>query len=210
MKAHVVTLTAAIVLAGAGAAYAANETVTMTAIDANGIGKEIGTLRLSDTKAGLQITPRLAGLPPGDHGFHVHVNPNCGPGNGPDGKPAAGLAAGGHYDPANTGKHLGPFGEGHKGDMPVLTVDASGKASKSVVAPHLTVADVKGRSIVIHAGGDNYSDQPAPPGWRRHPHRLRRSQITLGVVRPTGAGACPTMASSTFSEMPQRKIAVNV
>ena len=151
---------AAIVVAGAGAAYAANETVTMTAIDANGIGKEIGTLRLSDTKAGLQITPRLAGLPPGDHGFHVHVNPNCGPGNGPDGKPAAGLAAGGHYDPANTGKHLGPLGEGHKGDMSVLTVDASGKASKSVVAPHLTVANLKGRSIVIHAGGDNYSDQP--------------------------------------------------
>jgi Cu-Zn family superoxide dismutase len=48
--------------------------------------------------------------------------------------------------------------------MPVLTVDASGKASKSVVAPHLKVADVKGRSIVIHAGGDNYSDQPAPLG----------------------------------------------
>ena len=36
MRAHVVTLTAAIVVAGAGAAYAANETVTMTAIDANG------------------------------------------------------------------------------------------------------------------------------------------------------------------------------
>jgi superoxide dismutase, Cu-Zn family len=113
MKTHVVTLTAAILAASAGAAYAASETVTMTAIDANGIGKEIGTLRLSDTKAGLQITPRLADLPPGDHGFHVHVNPNCGPGNGPDGKPVAGMAAGSHYDPANTGKHLGPLGEGH-------------------------------------------------------------------------------------------------
>jgi Cu-Zn family superoxide dismutase len=48
--------------------------------------------------------------------------------------------------------------------MPVLTVDASGKATKAVTAPHLTVADVKGRSIMIHAGGDNYSDQPAPLG----------------------------------------------
>jgi hypothetical protein len=92
-----------VVMAGrsAGATYAASETVTMTAIDANGVGKEIGALHLSDTKAGLQITPRLNGLPPGDHGFHVHANPNCGPGNGPDGKPAAGMAAGGHYDPAN-------------------------------------------------------------------------------------------------------------
>ena len=39
-------------------------TVTMNAIDATGVGKEIGTLGLSDSKDGLQITPRLAGLPP--------------------------------------------------------------------------------------------------------------------------------------------------
>ena len=48
--------------------------------------------------------------------------------------------------------------------MPVLTVDANGKATEAVVVPRLTVADVKARSIVIHAGGDNYSDQPAPSG----------------------------------------------
>jgi len=157
-------LTAAMFLAGV--AYAAGDTATVTinAIDANGVGKEIGTLGLSDIRDGLQITPRLAGLSPGDHGFHVHVNPNCGPGNGPDGKPAAGLAAGGHYDPTSTGKHLGPSGAGHKGDMPVLSVDASGAATKAAVAPHLTVADLKSRSFMIHAGGDNYADQPAPLG----------------------------------------------
>jgi superoxide dismutase, Cu-Zn family len=164
MRSNVVTLAAAIIATGAGAAYAASETITMNAIDANGVGKEIGTLVLSDTQAGLQITPQLVGLPTGDRGFHAHVNPDCGPGPGPDKQPAAGMAAGGHYDPAKTGKHLGPFGEGHKGDMPVLTVDASGKATTAVVVPHLTVADVKGRSIMIHAGGDNYSDQPAPLG----------------------------------------------
>src|SRR5215831_15461777 len=104
----------------------------------------------------LPITPQLADLPPGDYGFHVHVNPDCGIGNGPNGQPAAGMAAGGHYDPGNTGKHLGPHGEGHKGDMPVLSVDSSGRATEAVVVPRLTVADVKGRSIMIHAGGDNY------------------------------------------------------
>ena len=80
MKAHVVTLTVAIVTAGA--AYAASETVTMNAIDANGVGKKIGTLHLSDSKAGLQIKPRLADLPAGEHGFHVHVSPNCAPAMG--------------------------------------------------------------------------------------------------------------------------------
>jgi superoxide dismutase, Cu-Zn family len=164
MQPESVTLAFAIFLAGASMVYAASETVTMNAIDANGVGKKVGTLRLSDTKAGLRITPQLTDLPPGDHGFHVHVNPDCGPGTGPNGQPAAGMAAGGHYDPANTGKHLGPYGKGHMGDMPVLTVDASGKATEAVIVPRLTMADVKGRSIVIHAGGDNYSDQPAPLG----------------------------------------------
>jgi superoxide dismutase, Cu-Zn family len=135
MRSKVWTLAAAAIVAGASAAYAASETVTMNAIDASGVGKEIGTLALSDTPGGLQITPLLAGLPPGDHGFHVHVNPDCGPGPGANGQPAAGMAAGGHFDPANTGKHLGPQGKGHKGDMPVLTVDAGGKATKAVVVP---------------------------------------------------------------------------
>src|SRR5215831_18438253 len=106
MRSNVVTLAAATIVTGASAAYAASETITMNAIDANGVGKEIGTLVLSDIQTGLQITPQLVGLPPGDHGFHAHVNPNCGPGLGPNGQPAAGMAAGGHYDPANTGKHL--------------------------------------------------------------------------------------------------------
>jgi superoxide dismutase, Cu-Zn family len=164
MKTYVVTMASAIFVSAASIAYAASTTVTINAIDANGVGKKIGTIELSDTNEGLRITPQLTELPPGDHGFHVHVNPNCGPANGPNGQPAAGMAAGGHYDPANTGKHLGPQGEGHKGDMPVLTVEASGKATKAVTAPHLTLADVKGRSIMIHAGGDNYSDQPASLG----------------------------------------------
>ena len=73
------------------------------------------------------------------------------------------MAAGGHFDPAHTGKHLGPHGDGHKGDLTAQTADASGNAATVAVAPHLTVADVKGHSIMI-AGGDNYSDQPAPLG----------------------------------------------
>jgi superoxide dismutase, Cu-Zn family len=176
MKPHVTVIAAAMLAGATGAVFAASEVVTMNAIDANGVGKKIGTLRLSDTKSGLEITPQLTSLPAGNHGFHVHVNPNCGSGPGPNGQPAAGLAAGGHYDPANTGKHLGPLGEGHKGDMPLLTVDASGKATKTVIAPHLTVADVKGRSVMIHAGGDNYSDQPAPLGGGG-------GRIACGVVR---------------------------
>ena len=59
MRSNVVTLAAATIVTGASAAYAASETITMNAIDANGVGKEIGTLVLSDTQTGLQITPQL-------------------------------------------------------------------------------------------------------------------------------------------------------
>jgi Cu-Zn family superoxide dismutase len=76
----------------------------------------------------------------------------------------AGLAAGGHYDPKDTKKHEGPAGQGHLGDMPVLVVSADGKATQAMTAARLKVADVKGRSLMIHEGGDNFSDQPKALG----------------------------------------------
>jgi len=176
MHKNLPALAAGLCALAASAAFAASETVTINAIDANSVGAKIGTVRVSDTKGGLELTPNLKNLPPGDHGLHIHANGNCGPGVGPNGQRAAGLAAGGHYDPANTGKHLGPMGEGHKGDLPVLTVDGTGVAKKAVVAPHLTLAEVKGRAIMIHAGGDNYSDQPAPLGGGG-------ARIACGVIK---------------------------
>lgn len=168
----------AIVLAFAcvATANAATTSVTINKIDENGVGAAIGSLTLEDTGAGLRITPDLATLPPGTHGFHVHANASCGPGE-QDGRKVAGLAAGGHFDPAKTGKHLGPVSsEGHKGDMPVLTVAADGTAKAPVVVPHLTVADALGHAIVIHAGGDNYADTPAPLGGGG-------ARIACGVVK---------------------------
>jgi superoxide dismutase, Cu-Zn family len=86
------------------------------------------------------------------------------------------MAACGHYDPANTGKHLGPLGEGHKGDLPALTVDPDGSATKDLIAPRLKASDVKGHSIVIHVGGDNYTDQPEPHRAAAH-ECLRRGEV---------------------------------
>src|SRR5262249_37291181 len=102
MKTYILKLVSVLFVGAASTAYAASTTVTINAIDANGVGKKIGTIELSDTNEGLRITPELTELPPGDHGFHIHANPNCGPANGPNGQPAAGMAAAAPYDPANT------------------------------------------------------------------------------------------------------------
>jgi len=160
-----VLLTAAIALAGAYAGAEAKQlTVVISKIDDSGVGIQLGRLRLLDTRGGLRIMPALQGLPAGTHGFHVHANPDCGVAE-QNGKRTAGMAAGGHCDPDKTGKHRGPSStEGHKGDLPPLVVDAKGRARTAMVAPRLTVDDVKGHSIMLHGGGDNFADEPAPLG----------------------------------------------
>lgn len=145
------------------AAQAGETTVTINAISETGIGKPLGTVTFNDTAAGLTIRTNIKGLKPGAHGFHIHMNANCGPGQ-QDGKPLAGLAAGGHFDPTDSKAHRGPHGDGHAGDLPALQVDANGAAAVVMAAPRLKVADLKGRALVIHAGGDNYADQPAALG----------------------------------------------
>ena len=72
----------------------------------------------------------------------------------------AALSAGGHYDPEETGTHQGPYGEGHLGDLPVLTVNEDGEANLPVLAPRLSMEDMPGRSLMIHEGGDTYTDEP--------------------------------------------------
>jgi Cu-Zn family superoxide dismutase len=132
-------------------------------VDEKGIGKSVGSVVASETSFGVVFTPTLTGLPPGLHGFHVHENPSCEP-KEKDGKNVAALAAGGHLDPAGTKRHGLPWGDGHLGDLPPLFVDAKGSAEQPVLAPRLKLADLKGRSLMIHAGGDNHSDHPEPLG----------------------------------------------
>lgn len=157
------TTLVAIVLAACSPAPTEYLQVEMHAIDASGVGPTIGTIALAESPAGLVVTPSVEGLPAGPHGLHVHEKPSCDSAE-KDGTVQAGLAAGPHYDPAGTGRHQGPTGQGHLGDLPLLTADASGKALGEVVAPRLKLSDIKGRSLMLHAGGDNYSDAPEPNG----------------------------------------------
>jgi Cu-Zn family superoxide dismutase len=136
---------------------------TMSVLSDAGIGASAGTVTISETPHGVVFTPALTGLPAGLHGFHVHDVGNCSPAQ-KDGKPVAGLAAGGHYDPAGSKHHGLPWGDGHLGDLPALYVDASGNANNPVLAPRLKLADLKGRALMVHVGGDNHADHPAALG----------------------------------------------
>jgi Cu-Zn family superoxide dismutase len=159
MKTNILALCILFCAVNAGA----ETTVTMNLVDAKGIGPVVGQVSITETKYGLVFTPALKGLPPGLHGFHLHQNPSCAPLE-KDGAMVPALAAGGHYDPANSKRHDTPWGEGHLGDLPALYVDAAGNAQQPVLAPRLKAADLAGRSLMVHAGGDNHADHPAPLG----------------------------------------------
>jgi Cu-Zn family superoxide dismutase len=147
----------------AGGAAAQQTVVEIRAAGPSGPGAALGTVTVTATPYGTLFTPDLSGLTPGIHGFHVHEHPSCAPMD-KDGKSVPSLSAGGHYDPAKSGKHLGPYADGHLGDLPPLVVDAQGRSTLPVLAPRLKLTDLKGRSLMVHAGGDNFSDQPEPLG----------------------------------------------
>jgi Cu-Zn family superoxide dismutase len=163
LAAAAVGLSAAVLASAAPAGVDRRPATTLYAINDDGVGDPIGSIRFDQTARGLVLITRLTGLTPGVHGIHIHQTPDCSA-LVKDGKSTAGLGAGGHFDPAKTGKHLGPAGDGHQGDLPTLLVGANGAAYDTLVAPHLTLADIKGHAVVIHAGGDNYSDEPKPLG----------------------------------------------
>ena len=157
---------------GNGSPAAQSEMPSLTVdIHATDSGMRLGSVLVEDTADGARFTPNLSGLTAGEHGFHVHENPDCG---------MAGQNAGGHYDPANTGRHEGSDGNGHLGDLPRLAVDGGGGATVPVVAQRVRVSDVVGRSLMVHAGGDNYSDMPARLGGGG-------ARVACGVIPATAS-----------------------
>ncbi len=142
----------------AGSAHAATE-VEMHSVSTEGTGDSLGTITFEDSEHGLRITPDLEGLDTGIHGLHVHVNPSCEPAE-KDGETVAAAGAGGHFDPEDTGTHQGPYGDGHLGDLPALAVGQQGEATLPTLAPRISEEDLAGHAIMIHTGGDNYSDEP--------------------------------------------------
>jgi len=150
-------------LAGLAAtpALAASVTVPMALATPQGPGAAVGEVTLRDAAKGVSIRLDLHGLPPGEHGFHLHETPSCAPATAADGAVTPAGAAGGHLDPAMTKTHAGPQGAGHLGDLPRITVAADGTSRQTLEAPRLgSAAAFRGHALMIHAGGDTYADTP--------------------------------------------------
>ncbi|MFL1706276.1 superoxide dismutase family protein [Campylobacter sp. MOP7] len=121
----------------------------------------VGEVVAIETNYGVAFFPNLKGIESGAHGFHVHMNADCGAT-----EKGLGMKAGGHWDPTDTKKHSFPWDDmGHKGDLPILYADKDGNAVYPVLAPKIKSLDeLKGHSLMVHVGADNHHDHPKPLG----------------------------------------------
>lgn len=142
----------------------------------NAQGETIGEATFTRAPGGVLIRVKAKGLPPGEHGFHVHEGAEChGPGF---------ASAGGHFNPDKK-KHgfKNPDGP-HAGDLPNVTVAPDGTLNAETLAKLVTLDDGPnsllregGTSLMIHAGPDDYTTDPSGNSGAR---------LVCGTIRRTG------------------------
>jgi len=118
-----------------------------------------GSLSFTERGGSLRIDGQLAGLTPGEHGFHIHEVGDC---SAPDASTAKG-----HYNPAGKPHGHHDTDQHHGGDLPNLTANAQGEARLGAEVKGLTLNEIIGRSVVVHADPDDYKSQPAGNSGKR-------------------------------------------
>lgn len=120
-----------------------------------------GTVWFTDVPGGTEVCVGVAGLPPyrpaqdgqppvGPHGFHIHEFGDCSAGSPENPFEAAGR----HWNPTNQ-----PHGN-HAGDFPALFSN-HGRSSMCFFTDKFQVANIVGKSVIIHENPDDYKTQPA-------------------------------------------------
>lgn len=121
-------------------------------------GTELGVVSFFASGAKISVSGRLAGVPAGFHGFHVHAVGIC--------DPRATDPAGNVVPFASAGPHLDSGGHGHgahNGDLPSLLVTTDGTTTTATATDRLSGAllfDADRSAIIVHAGPDNFANIP--------------------------------------------------
>lgn len=118
-----------------------------------------GTAQLLANGSQVNISIAAAGLSQGVHAVHLHQTGSC---EAPDFE-----SAGDHLNPQNAQHgHENPAGP-HFGDLPNLTIGASGAGTVSATLRGTReqalawIFDADGTAVVIHASADDYRTDPS-------------------------------------------------
>lgn len=127
-----------------------------------GQGRLRGTVKFYSIPGGALVAAEVTGLPENESGFHalhIHEGESCG---------GEGFA--------DTMGHFNPEGNPHPrhaGDLPPL-MNMDGRAFLAVQTNRFFVADVVGRTVVVHSGADDFQTQPAGNAGEK---------IACGIIR---------------------------
>ncbi len=139
-------------------------------------GTAVGTATVTPGINAVRIALEVTGMPPGEHGVHVHMTGKC---EGPKFE-----SAGGHWNP--DAKMHGLEGEPgqHAGDMPNLVVaeDGTGSLNYQLLGGNWDgLLDADGAAFVVHAMPDDQKTDPSGNSGDR---------VACGVFA-LGGGAAP-------------------
>ena len=103
----------------------------------------LGTVRFYETPLGVLVRAEIDGLPSpnGIYAFHIHEGSDC-------------ANPGTHYNP---GKLPHPY---HAGDLPPL-FSANGRAFSLFLTDRFALRQVIGKTVILHAGPDDFTTQPS-------------------------------------------------
>ncbi|WP_280398711.1 superoxide dismutase[Cu-Zn] [Nocardia carnea] len=119
-------------------------------------GRQVGTAHFATVGGKVRLTVDAQGLTPGFHGLHIHQYGKCEPNSiAPSGGPPGHfLSAGGHL-------HLdGPEHHPAAGDMTALQVGKDGTGRLVTTTDSITVDQITGKAVILHAGPDNFANIP--------------------------------------------------
>lgn len=144
------------------------------AVLTNEEGDRVGVVTFTETSEGVEVVVDGWDLPPGEHGFHIHETGSC--------EAPSFESAGGHFNPTDAEHGFDNPKGPHAGDLPNIEVDEDGRVHSAVLGEMLSIQEGSknsiindgGRSIMIHAGPDDYISQPAGDSGER---------IACGVIQ---------------------------
>ena len=154
-------------------------TATASLKDAD--GKPVGTATFTTLGDAVKVSVTVSGLPAGFHGMHLHTNGEC--------------KASGSEPFTSAGGHLqvdGITGHPSSGDLVSINVLKDGSGETTTTTDAVTLEQIAGKSIIIHADADNFANIPtryaAKPDEKTMTTGDAGARIACGVIKAEESG----------------------